>query len=88
MYDLADFSLGYRGLMKAIVADRGQVTIPKALRDKLGIRPGTTLEFAANNGSLVARKAETDPVSSVFGCLRKRIDTDKFLRKLRGRADA
>lgn len=74
--------------MKAIVAERGQVTIPKALRDKLGIRPGTTLEFAASNGTLVARKAETDPVSSVFGCLGKRMDSDKFVRKLRGDADA
>ena len=31
--------------MKAKVADRGQVTIPKALRDRLGIRPGTVLDF-------------------------------------------
>lgn len=74
--------------MKAIVLERGQVTIPKALRDKLGIRAGTTLEFAANNGSLVARKAETDPVSTVYGCLRKRVRTDAFLRKIRGAADA
>ena len=49
--------------MKAVVAERGQVTITKALRDKLGIRQGTTLEFAASNGTLIARKAETDPVS-------------------------
>ena len=74
--------------MKAIVAERGQVTIPKALRDKLGIRPGTTLEFEASQGSLIARKAETDPVSSVYGCLKKRMDTDKFVSKLRGGADA
>lgn len=74
--------------MKAIVLEPGQVTIPKALRDKLGIRAGTTLEFAASNGSLVARKAETDPVSSVYGCLRKRVQTDAFVRKLRGAPDA
>lgn len=74
--------------MKAVVAERGQVTIPKALRDKLGIRSGTTLEFAANRGSLVARKAETDPVSSVFGCLGRPVDSDKFVRKIRGAADA
>lgn len=70
--------------MRAIVAERGQVTIPKSLRDKLGIRPGTALEFAAKDGALVVRKAETDPVSSVFGCLGRRIETDKFIRKLRG----
>ena len=70
--------------MKAIVAERGQVTIPKPLRDKLGIRPGTTLEFIAKDGTLVARKAETDPVSQVFGCLGRRINTDEFIRALRG----
>ena len=70
--------------MKAIVAERGQVTIPKALRDKLGIRPGTALEFSAREGSLVARKAETDPVSSVFGCLGRRVDSDDFVRAIRG----
>lgn len=70
--------------MKSIVADRGQVTIPKPLRDKLGIRPGTALEFVAKDGTLIARKAETDPVSKVFGCLNGRIETDKFIRALRG----
>lgn len=70
--------------MKAVVAERGQVTIPKALRDKLGIRPGTALEFTARNGMLVAQKAETDPVSKVFGCLARGIDTDRVIRELRG----
>ena len=73
--------------MKAVVAERGQVTLPKALRDKLGIRQGTTREFAASDGTLVARKAETDALSSVFGCLRKRMDSDKFIRRIRGVAD-
>ena len=75
-----------RRIMKAIVAQRGQVTIPKPLRDKLGIRPGTALEFIAKDGTLVVRKAETDPVSQVFGCLGGRVDSDKFIRALRGTA--
>ena len=70
--------------MKAVVAERGQVTIPKSLRDKLGIRSGTALEFSARNGTLIARKAETDPVSKVFGCLGGKLDTDSFIRSLRG----
>lgn len=74
--------------MKAIVTKRGKVTIPKALRDRLGIRQGTILDFKVRNGTLIARKAETDPVSSVFGCLGKPVGTDKFLRKIRGDADA
>lgn len=42
------------------------------------------LTEAGMKGALVARKAETDPVSRVFGCLGVRIDTDRFIRKLRG----
>jgi AbrB family looped-hinge helix DNA binding protein len=29
----------------ATVSDKGQVTLPKPLRDQLGIRPGSRLEF-------------------------------------------
>ena len=72
--------------MKTVVTKRGQVTIPKPLRDKLGIRPGTMLEFNATNGTLVARTVDADPVSQVFGCLGRRIDADKFIRALRGDA--
>ena len=43
--------------MRAKVAERGQVTIPKVLRERLGIRPGTVLEFKEDQGKLVAVKA-------------------------------
>jgi AbrB family looped-hinge helix DNA binding protein len=45
--------------MKSVVSEKGQITIPKRLRDRLGLRPGTTLEFEAEEGKLVARKAVT-----------------------------
>ena len=72
--------------MKATVAERGQVTIPKPLRDKLGIRPGTVLDFSAHNGTLVAQKLEIDPVSRVYGCLALPGDTDRHIRAVRGNA--
>jgi AbrB family looped-hinge helix DNA binding protein len=31
--------------MTATVSEKGQVTVPKALRDRLGIRPGEVLDF-------------------------------------------
>jgi antitoxin PrlF len=43
--------------MKSRVAEHGQVTIPKALRDRLGVLQGTTLEFSEERGRLVAVKA-------------------------------
>jgi len=72
--------------MKATVAERGQVTIPKTLREKLGIRPGTRLDFSDDRGRLVAVKVgDEDPVGRVFGCLGRGLDTDALMRFLRGR---
>jgi antitoxin PrlF len=70
--------------MKSMIAERGQVTIPKALRDRLGMRPGTTLEFSEKGGRLVAVKsAGHDPVAKVYGCLGRRFHTDAFLAEIR-----
>ena len=72
--------------MKAMVAERGQVTIPKALRDRLGLKPGTVLEFEARGGELVARKTSAaDRVRAVRGILSDRGQrTDEVIRDLRG----
>lgn len=70
--------------MKATVAERGQVTIPKKLRDRLGIVPHTVLEFHEDNGKLIVVKADqSDPVSSVIGCLKIDKGTDELIRQLR-----
>ena len=72
--------------MKARVTERGQVTIPKPLREWLGVTPGTILEFSEERGRLIAVKSgSVDPVSAVYGCLGKRIDTDTIIAQLRGR---
>ena len=72
--------------MKARVAERGQVTIPKRLRERLGIKPGTVLEFGEEQGRLIGVKSgATDPVAEVYGCLGRKIDTDSVIAMLRGR---
>src|SRR5205823_13428010 len=49
--------------MKSTVSEKGQVTIPKALRDRLGIRAGAVLDFEEEDGRLVAKKVNpVDPV--------------------------
>jgi len=73
--------------MKAKVAERGQVTIPKALRVRLGIRPGTVLEFTEEKGRLVATKKETsDPVDEIYGTLGRGRRTKEIMEALRGPA--
>jgi len=72
--------------MKSRVAERGQVTIPKRLRDRLGVKPGTVLEFSEERGRLIAVKSGgTDPVTEVYGCLGKKINTDTVVAQLRAR---
>jgi antitoxin PrlF len=71
--------------MKAKVAERGQVTIPKALRERLGIVPGTVLEFFEEQGRLIARKTEAvDSVDQVFGRLGRGRNTDDIIQEIRG----
>ena len=76
--------------MKATVSEKGQVTIPKPLRDRLGIRTGQVLEFEEEGGRLVAVKAQDgqDPIDAVYGILRTGRRTDRVIEGLRGPVDA
>ncbi|MBI1862440.1 MAG: AbrB/MazE/SpoVT family DNA-binding domain-containing protein [Deltaproteobacteria bacterium] len=72
--------------MKAIISEKGQVTIPQKLREQLGLKPGEVLEFEAKGGTLVARKSVSpDRLDSVVGILRSSVeDTDSYLDQIRG----
>jgi len=75
--------------MKATVSEKGQVTIPKALRDRLGIRPGQVLDFREEKGRLVATKRNPkDPFQKLYGILKLGKTTDELMRELRGDPDA
>ncbi len=72
--------------MKAIVSEKGQVTIPKRLRDRLGLKPGTAIEFDDSDGKLVGRKVDpaADPVLKVTGILKLPDGVDGYLDETRG----
>lgn len=40
------------------ITSKGQVTIPKELRDRLGLLPGTEVEFVEEDGEARVRRAE------------------------------
>jgi antitoxin PrlF len=72
--------------MHATVAERGQVTVPKRLRERLGVGPHTVLDFREENGRLVAEKVEPrDPVGAVLGCLKLGRPVDRFVAEMRGK---
>ena len=72
--------------MKTTVSEKGQITIPKRLRDRLGLRPGTVLDFEETDGRLVGRKlVPADHLEELVGILpRPQGGTDAMISELRG----
>lgn len=58
------------------VTEKGQVTIPKELRDAYGIGAGTEVQFEANGATIVVRKVGDTPTRG-----------DRLAARLRGRGD-
>jgi antitoxin PrlF len=74
--------------MKAKVSEKGQVTIPKPLRDQLGIRVGDALDFEAEEGRIVVTKVvEQDAIDAVWGTLKLPVSVDEWIDELRGPAE-
>ncbi len=75
--------------MKTVVSEKGQITIPKAVRTRLGIRPGQVLDVHDEAGRIVASKLiPEDRVQRVYGILKLRGGTDHAIEELRGKPDA
>ena len=56
--------------MATRVTSKGQVTIPKAVREHLGIRPGSEVSFRrATDGSIVIERADGTQQASRFAKL-------------------
>jgi AbrB family looped-hinge helix DNA binding protein len=74
--------------MNSVVTERGQVTIPKSIRDKAGIMAGTVLVFEYRDGKVtVSKDANRNPVASVYGCLKGATPyktTDAYIDEIRG----
>ncbi len=73
--------------MKAKITSKGQITVPKSCRDKLGLKTGTVLDFEAVDGVLVARKVQTEDVFHKWrgrGQLPMGSDVDDYLKLVRG----
>lgn len=71
--------------MKTIVSEKGQVTIPKPLRVRLGLRKGQVLEVQERKGRLVMTKlVPKDAIDKYFGILKLGRRTDDIMRELRG----
>jgi AbrB family looped-hinge helix DNA binding protein len=78
------------------VTSKGQVTIPKHLRQRTGIGPGADVDFVEKNGEVVVRRTATgrrrgppadafaDYLDRVTGIVHLGMSSDEFMELLRG----
>lgn len=74
--------------MTTTLTSKGQVTIPKRIRDALQLTPGVAVDFSVNAaGELVLRKppdiGEADRFTRLRGCADVKWRTDDLMKLLR-----
>lgn len=56
-------------IAKSKVTAQGQISVPAEIRKKLGVGPGSVLEWGENNGEVIVRKAGRYTSADVHGAL-------------------
>lgn len=77
--------------MSTTLTSKGQITIPKHIRDALGLQPGMPLDFAVNDAGQVVlvptekrRVAKRDRFAAARGTATVKWRTDDLMALLRG----
>ena len=67
------------------ITEKGQVTIPKPIRERYGLSPGMEVRFVEQDHRVVVEKARaTDPWERYRGFVKTRKRTQELMRLLRG----
>lgn len=69
------------------ISERGQITIPKALRDRFGMNHNVEIEITPTREGLLIRKKAVagHPVDRVYAILDRGGSSDEYLDEIRGR---
>jgi AbrB family looped-hinge helix DNA binding protein len=78
--------------MSTTVTSKGQVTIPKRVRDAAGLKPGSKVEFEYRHGEVtltpvrkpIGKSEFRRRLDKVRGTLKTDMTTDEIMRLLRG----
>lgn len=76
--------------MKATLTSKGQITIPRAIRRRLGLQAGQVLEFDEEAPYVLAVPVfDEEAMRAVVGCTRGRMrkNSDEWLDETRGCVD-
>ncbi|HEY4620651.1 MAG TPA: AbrB/MazE/SpoVT family DNA-binding domain-containing protein [Gaiellaceae bacterium] len=75
--------------MAGRVTTKGQITIPLEIRDRLGIQPGSVVDFEVEDDAVVVRKRRDGAgrgsalVSRLRGAATTQLSTDEIMRLTR-----
>ena len=69
------------------ISERGQITIPKRFRDRLGMNKDVEVEITPTEHGLLIQKraAAQHPVERISGILDDPFDVDQYIEEIRGR---
>lgn len=73
---------------EATITTKGQITIPKAVREQLGVGPGDKIAFVPEDGGfLIQKRIDDNPFAKWRGYLKHLAGhrTDDLIEEMRGR---
>ncbi len=72
-------------MYRAKITTKGQLTLPKDLRDKLGLRAGDYLLIKdTDQGYLLEKELDEERFHKYIGLLGRRGDSEEIIKELRG----
>ena len=60
------------------ISSKGQLVVPKVVRDKLKIKPGTFFHIQLDNNNIILTPMEKSPVDNLYG----KFEGEKILNEL------
>ncbi|MBF0309969.1 MAG: AbrB/MazE/SpoVT family DNA-binding domain-containing protein [Magnetococcales bacterium] len=68
------------------ISERGQVTIPQAIRERFGLLPNTEVEFVEQDGEIKLVKSQAERkrlINNLYGQVKSDRTTDELMALLR-----
>lgn len=73
-------------MIRAKVTVKGQLTIPKVLREKLGVKPGDYIVVKeTNSGYTLEKEVDQERFQKYVGYLKQETKSDDLIEELRGK---
>lgn len=66
----------------ATVSSKGQIVIPKCIREKLSLERGSEVEMIERDGIIKIIRIPEDPLEALAGCLDLGASTKELMREL------